>query len=48
MIAAPWIDLVAVTRRTVEYAIFPPARMDIDVASIDVEKLVEMGEHGHG
>ena len=48
MIAAPRIDIVAVTPGTVERAILPPERMDIPVAGIGVEELVEMGEHWLG
>jgi hypothetical protein len=29
-------------------AIFPSERMDIGVARVRVEELVEMGENGHG
>jgi hypothetical protein len=45
VIAAPRIDIVAVTPGAVERAILPPECMDIHVAGIDVEELVEMGEH---
>jgi len=45
MRAAPRIDIVAVTPGTVERAIVPPECMAIHVAGIDVEALVEMGEH---
>ncbi len=48
MIAAPGIDIVAVTPGTVGRAICPPERMDIRVAGVGVEELVETGEHGHG
>jgi hypothetical protein len=47
-IAAPRIDIVAVTPGTVERAILPPECMDIHVAGSDVEELMEMGEHWHG
>jgi hypothetical protein len=45
MIAAPRINIVAVTPGAVERAILPPECMDIQVVGIDVEELVEMGEH---
>jgi hypothetical protein len=36
---------LALAPGTLERAIFPPKRMDIGVAGIDVEELVEMGVH---
>jgi hypothetical protein len=47
VIIAPETDILALAAGTLERAIFPPKRMDIGVAGIDVEELVEMGVHRH-
>ena len=41
-------DIVALATGTLKRAIFPSKRMDIGVAGVGIEKLVEMGEHRHG
>src|SRR5215468_4171333 len=48
VVLPPRIDVVTVTAGTLQGAIFPSERMDIGVACVRVEELVEMGEHGHG
>ena len=48
MIAAPRIDIVAVTPGTVERAIFPPQRMDVGLAWFETEALVDIREGRHG
>jgi hypothetical protein len=47
VVIAPETDILALAPGTLERAIFPPKRMDIGVAGIDVEELVEMGVHRH-
>ena len=48
VVLPPRIDVVTVTPGTLQGAIFPSERMDIGVACVRVEELVEMGENGHG
>jgi hypothetical protein len=48
VVLPPRIDVVTVTPGTLQGAIFPSERMDISVACVRVEELVEMGENGHG
>jgi hypothetical protein len=40
--------VVALTARTLEWAIFPPQRMDIGLTRFGVEEVVEMRHHRHG
>ena len=47
MIAPPGPDVVAVTPGALEWAIFPPERVEISMAGIGIEELMEIGEHGH-
>jgi hypothetical protein len=47
VVIAPRTDGVALAPGTLERTIFPPERMDIGVAGVNVEELVEMGEHRH-
>jgi hypothetical protein len=47
VIMAPRTDGVALAPGTLERTIFPPERMDIGVAGINVEELVEMREDQH-
>src|SRR5438309_4523042 len=47
VVLAPRIDVLALTPGTLQRAIFPSECMDIDVACVRVEELVEMGENGH-
>jgi hypothetical protein len=42
VIRPPRIDILALAPGTLEGPIFPPERMDIDVAAIGVEELVEV------
>jgi hypothetical protein len=48
VVCAPRTDIVALAPGTVEWAIRPPECMDIGMAGVDVEELVEIGEHQHG
>ena len=48
MVIPPRTDVVALAPGAVERAILPPQRMEIGVAGVDTEELVEMGEHRHG
>jgi hypothetical protein len=45
VIMAPRTDGVALAPGTLERTIFPPECMEIGVAGVNVEELVEMGEH---
>jgi hypothetical protein len=45
VVIAPRTDVLTLATGTLEQAICPPKRMEIGVAGIDVEALVEMGEH---
>jgi hypothetical protein len=47
VVIAPRIDVLALTPGTLERPIFPPECMDIGVAGVDVEELVEIGENWH-
>jgi hypothetical protein len=47
VVIAPRTNGVALAPGTLERTIFPPERMEIGVAGINVEELVEMGEHQH-
>jgi len=47
VVRAPRIDVLPLTPGTLQRAIFPSECMDIDVACVRVEELVEMGENGH-
>jgi hypothetical protein len=44
----PRADVVALAPGAVERAILPPQRMEIGLAGVGTEELVEMGEHRHG
>ena len=48
MVRTPRTDVVALTARTLEWAIFPPQRMDVGLTRCGVEELVEMRNHRHG
>src|SRR4029453_12237788 len=48
MVLTPRTDVVALTARTLEWAIFPPQRMDVGLTRFGVEELVEMRHHRHG
>jgi hypothetical protein len=47
VVCAPRTDVLALAPGTLEWTIFPPKRMDIGVAGVGVEELVERGEHRH-
>jgi hypothetical protein len=42
VVRPPRIDVLALAPGTLEGTIFPPERMDIDVAAIGVEEVVEV------
>jgi len=46
VVIVPRVDVVALALGTLQRTIFPPECMDIGVAGIDVEELVEIGENG--
>ena len=48
VVIAPGADIVALAAGTLEPAVFPPECMDVGVAGVGVEELVEMGEYRHG
>jgi hypothetical protein len=48
VVIPPRADVVALAPRAVERAILPPQRMEIGVAGVGTEELMEMGEHRHG
>src|SRR5215468_1493238 len=48
VIGAPRTDVVALTAGTLEWAIFPPQRMDIRLTRFSVEELVQMRHKRHG
>jgi hypothetical protein len=48
VVRAPRIDRSALAAGTLQRAIFPPELMNIGVAAVDIEKLVQMGEDRHG
>ena len=47
VVHAPGTDVLAVTPGTLERTIVPPERVDIGVAAVSVEELVERGEYRH-
>jgi len=47
VVRPPRTDVVALTARTLEWAIFPPQRMDIGLTRVGVEELVEMRKTEH-
>jgi len=48
VVRPPRIDVLALAPGTLECAIFPSQRVDVGLALIDVEELVEVREHWHG
>ena len=48
LVRAPASNVVALAARTLQWTIFPPQRMDVRLALVGVEELVDMGEHRHG
>jgi hypothetical protein len=47
VVRPPRTDVVALTARTLEWAIFPPQRMDIGLTHFGVEEVVEMRKTEH-
>jgi hypothetical protein len=47
VVRAPWIDVLALAPGTLEWAIFPPQRMDIGLTLVNVEELVDIREYRH-
>ena len=48
LVRAPASNVVALASRTLQRTVFPPERVDVDLALFGVEELVQMGEHRHG
>ena len=48
VVRTPRTDVVALTAGTLEWAIFPPQRMDIGLTRFGVEEVVEMRHNRHG
>src|ERR687887_1848618 len=48
VVRTPRTDVVALTAGTLEWALFPPQRMDIELTRFGVEEVVEMRHHRHG
>src|SRR4030095_15565126 len=48
VVRPPRTNVVALTAGTLEWAIFPPQRMDIGLTRFGVEELVEMRHNRHG
>ena len=48
LVHAPLANVVALTAGTLEWAIFPPQRMDIRLTRFSVEELVQMRHKRHG
>ena len=46
VVLPPRIDVLALASGTLEWAIFPPQRMDGGVTLVDVEEVVDIREHG--
>jgi hypothetical protein len=48
VVRAPGTDVVTLTAGTLEWAIFPPQRMDVGLTRFGVEEVVQMRNHRHG
>src|SRR5215475_4937999 len=48
VVRTPRTNVVALTARALEWAIFPPQRMDIGLTRVGAEEVVEMRHHRHG
>jgi hypothetical protein len=48
MVRPPRTDVVALTARTLEWAIFPPQHMDVGLTRFGVEEVVQMRRNRHG
>jgi hypothetical protein len=48
VVIVPGTDLVILTPRTLQRPLFPVQAMDIGVAGVDIEELVQIREHRHG
>jgi hypothetical protein len=47
-VRAPLANVVALAARTLQRTVFPPERLDVGVALVSVEEMVQMGEYRHG
>ena len=47
VVCPPGIDVLALAPGTLEWALFPPERMDRGLTVFGVEELMAIGEHGH-
>jgi hypothetical protein len=45
---APAANVVALAARTLQRTVFPPERMDVGLALVGVEEVVQMREYWHG
>jgi hypothetical protein len=48
VVRTPPSNGVALASRTLQRTIFPPQRMDVRLALVGVEELMQMREHRHG
>jgi hypothetical protein len=48
VVLPPRIDVLALAPGTLKGALFPSQRVDIDLALLDIEEVVDIREHGHG
>jgi len=48
VVRTPAANVVALAARTLQRPVFPPERMDVGLALVGVEEVVQMGEHWHG
>src|SRR5215510_8031837 len=48
VVRPPRTDMVALTARTLEWALFPPQRMDIGLTRFGVQEVGEMRHHRQG
>jgi hypothetical protein len=48
LVRAPAANVVALAARTLQRTVFPPERMDVGLALVGVEEVVQMREDRHG
>jgi hypothetical protein len=48
VVRAPWIDVLALAPRTLEWSIFPPQYMDVGLILVYMEELVDVCAYRHG
>src|SRR5215475_10126971 len=48
LVRAPAANVITLAARTLQRTVFPPERMDVGVALVGVEEVVQMGEYRHG